>query len=227
MFFDSPAQIPQIAKKTNFSIFAIDSLGAKNVLEKEYKSAALFLSPDEKTNKISVDMVRDFAVLTGSRDVTDRFFVVLNAETLNQHAQNAFLKSLEEPKPHHHFVLVTKTPSALFPTILSRAQVFYLKESDSLTKPIVANDKVKDLAKRLITANTTQLIELGNELSKKKDNPREYALQVIGTSIEILYKSYFATNQEKYLKKLPNLLMLYDNLRKNGHVKLHIVADML
>ncbi|MBR3131102.1 hypothetical protein IKG31_00830 [Candidatus Saccharibacteria bacterium] len=227
MFFDSPTQIPDIAKKTNFSIFAIDPAEARKVLEKKYKSAALFLSPDEKTNKISIDMVRDFTALTGSRDTVDRFFVVLHAETLNQHAQNAFLKNLEEPKPHHHFVLVTPTPSALLPTILSRAQVFYLKESNSLTKPVAANDKIKDLAKRLITANTTELIDLANELSKKKDNPREYALEVVGTAIEILYKSYFATNQQKFLKKLPNLLTLYDNLSKNGHVKLHIVADML
>ena len=127
MFFDSPDKIPDIAKKTNFSIFAIDPIEAKKVLEKTYKSAVLFLSPDEKTNKISIDMVRDFTALTGSRDITDRFFVVLYAETLNQHAQNAFLKNLEEPKAHHHFVLVTPTPSALLPTVLSRAQTFYLK----------------------------------------------------------------------------------------------------
>ncbi len=227
MFFDSPSKIPDIARKTNFSIFAIDPIEARRALEKVYKSSALFLSPDEKTNKITIDMVRDFTALTGSRDMTDRFFVVLRAEALNQHAQNAFLKNLEEPKPHHHFVLVTPTPSAMLSTVLSRAQVFYLKESNSLINPVAASDKVKNLAKRLITANTTQLIELANELSKKKDNPREHALEVVGAAIEILYKSYFATNQEKYLKKLPNLLSLYDNLSKNGHVKLHIVADML
>ena len=227
MFFDNLSDLPALAQKTNFSIFAADSMEARKVLEKTYKSAALFLAPDEKTGKISVDMVRDFTALTNSRDTLDRFFVVLNAETLNQHAENAFLKNLEEPKPHHHFVLVTKTPSALLPTILSRAQIFYLKETNSLSKQVAASDKVKTLAKQLITADSKQLIELANELSKKKDNPRECALEVVGTAIEILYKSYFATSQEKFLKKLPNLLTLYDSLQKNGHVKLHIVADML
>ena len=91
----------------------------------------------------------------------------------------------------------------------------------------MVDDKIKELAKRLIVANTKQLIELANELSKKKDNTREYAMKVVATAIEITYKTYFAANQEKFLNKLPNLLTLYENLQKNGHVKLHIVADML
>ncbi len=227
MFFDSVASLPNLAKQTNFTIFAVDSKEARTILEKVFKTSVIFLSPDEKTNKITVDMIRDLTSHTGSRDTSDRFFVVLNAEALNPPAENAFLKCLEEPKPHHHFVLITKTPSALLPTVLSRAQIFYLKEENSLSKPVAADDKVKDLAKRLITANTKQLIELAGELSKKKDNARDYAMSVVGAAIEITYKSYFATNQEKYLKKLPNLLALYENLQKNGHVKLHIVADML
>ncbi|MBR3319625.1 hypothetical protein IKG06_03960 [Candidatus Saccharibacteria bacterium] len=227
MFFDSVTDLPILARKTNFTIFAVDSKTAKNVLEKTFKTAVIFLSPDEKTNKITVDMVRDFTTHAATRDTSDRFFVVLNAEALNPPAENAFLKCLEEPKPHHHYVLVTQMPSALLPTVLSRAQVFYLKEENSLSKPVVVDDKIKELAKRLIVANTKQLIELANELSKKKDNTREYAMKVVATAIEITYKTYFAANQEKFLNKLPNLLTLYENLQKNGHVKLHIVADML
>lgn len=227
MFFNTPSDILELAKKTNFAIIALESGVAKRVFEKRFKTAALFLEPDVKTNKISVEMVRDFTSIASMTDQTDRFFVVLNAEFLNPAAENAFLKNLEEPKLHHHFVLVTKTPSALLPTVLSRAQVFYQKETNSLSKPVEASDKIKTLAKQLIIADTKQLIELSNTISKKKDNPRAFALEIVGTAIEIMYKSFFATNQEKFLKKLPNLLKLYDNLQKNGHVKLHIVADMI
>jgi len=227
MFFDRPADLPTLAAKTNFAIFAVDPATAKAELSKAFRARALFLTPEDKTGKISIEMVRDFTALTGSKDTTDRFFVVLSAETLNPAAQNAFLKNLEEPSPHHHFVLITKTPSALLPTVLSRAQIFYLKEKDTLSAPIAADEKVKTLAKQLITADTPGLISLANDLAKKKDNPRAYALEVVGTAIEILYKSYFATSQEKFLKKLPRLLALYDHLAQNGHVKLHLVADML
>ncbi|MBQ1528097.1 hypothetical protein IIZ77_00415 [Candidatus Saccharibacteria bacterium] len=227
MFFDSPEQIARLAQNTNFAIFALESTAAEKILTQNFKTNVLFLKPDEKTNKISIEMVREFTALTNTTDVKDRFFVVLNAETLNPPAENAFLKNLEEPKPHHHFVLVTKIPSSLLPTVLSRAQVFYFKETGTLQKPVAADDKIKDLAKQLIVADVPKLIELANDISKKKDNPRAYALEIVGTAIEIMYKSYFATNQAKFLKKLPNLLELYDNLQKNGHVKLHIVADMI
>lgn len=227
MFLGSLSQLPVVAKQTNFSIFAADSAEAKPLLTKAYQTNALFLEPDAKTGKISVEMVREFTTLTETKDKTDRFFVVLNAETLGLTAENAFLKNLEEPKPFHHFVLVTKTPSALLPTILSRAQIFYLKEPGAISSPVATSEEIKALAKRLITADVPQLLELATEISKQKHNPRATALAVAGAAIEILYKSYFATNQAKFLKKLPKLLKLYDNLTANGHIKLHIVADML
>ncbi|MBQ2638221.1 hypothetical protein IJF89_00890 [Candidatus Saccharibacteria bacterium] len=227
MFFDTPEQIASLALKTNFAIFALDSVKARQIFAKTYRSRALFLTPDDKTDKISIDMVRDFTALTNTTDTTDRFFVILNAEALNPAAANALLKNLEEPAPHHHFVLVTETPSALLPTILSRAQVFYLKEVNNLSRPVVADDKIKTLAKQLIVADPKTLLALATDLSKKKDNPRAFALAVVGTAIELTYKTYFATNQAKFLKKLPNLLALYDHLERNGHIKLHIVADML
>ncbi|MBR2586927.1 hypothetical protein IKE71_00950 [Candidatus Saccharibacteria bacterium] len=227
MFFNSLAELPALARKTNFAIFAINPFKAKIELNKAFKSSALFLEPDEKTGKISVEMVRDFTNKTLTTETTDRFFVVLNAETMNDSAENAFLKNLEEPKNNHHFVLLTKTPSALLPTILSRAQVFFLKETDGLKRPVEVSEKTRTLARELLVADSKKLIAIASDLAKKKDNPRGYALEVVGAAIEITYKSYFATGQENLLKKLKKFLALYENLEKNGHIKLHIVADML
>ncbi len=227
MFFDEIKEIPTYIDQTGFSIISADPEEAKKLLQKVYKTNVFFLSPDEKTGKISIEQIRDFVALTGTKDKSDKYFVVLSSEKMNTASENAFLKNLEEPKPYHHFVLVTKSPSAHLPTILSRAHVFYQKQKDSLKSPISVDEKTKNYAKKLITADSKTLIELGTELSKKKDNPRDYSLKVIETAIEILYKSYFATNQEKFLKKLPNLLNLYENISKNGHIKLHFVADMI
>ncbi|MBR3180956.1 hypothetical protein IKF63_02665 [Candidatus Saccharibacteria bacterium] len=227
MFIEDIKIIPNLAKKTNFSIFAFDSKELKKLFEKTFKENVTFLEPDEKNGKISVEDIRNFISTANSQEKKDRFFVVLNSEALNPAAANAFLKNLEEPKELHHFVLVTKEPSALLPTILSRAQIFYQKNQNSLEKPLEANEKIKTYAKTLVVADSKKLIELANDISKKKDNPRGYALEIVGTAIELLYKAYFSTNQEKFLKKLPKLLTLYDNLSKNGHIKLHFVADML
>ncbi|MGH7901283.1 MAG: ATP-binding protein [Thermodesulfobacteriota bacterium] len=48
--------------------------------------------------------------------------IVDEAERLNLNAQNAFLKTLEEPPPDSVIILITSNPQSLIPTILSRCQ---------------------------------------------------------------------------------------------------------
>lgn len=49
-------------------------------------------------------------------------YIFLEAETLNGPAANAFLKTLEEPPPHVHFLLVTDRLEQMLPTVVSRCQ---------------------------------------------------------------------------------------------------------
>ena len=51
-----------------------------------------------------------------------RVIVLDEAERLNPSSGNALLKSLEEPRPHTRFVLVSAAPHRLLPTIRSRCQ---------------------------------------------------------------------------------------------------------
>ena len=55
---------------------------------------------------------------------------------------------------------------------------------------------------------------------------RAFALEVVGVAIEMLYKTYFITSKEVFLKKLPKFLAVYDGISQNGHVKLQIVANI-
>lgn len=83
------------------------------------------------------------------------------------------------------------------------------------------------LAKRLVAASPKDLPEIALEITKSKTEPRATALAVTSTTIELLYKSYFKTGNPKFLTKLPGFITLYDNLSKNGHIKLRLVADLL
>jgi DNA polymerase-3 subunit delta' len=51
-----------------------------------------------------------------------RIFIFLKADRLSLPAAQAFLKTLEEPEKDTLFILLTETPQALLPTILSRCQ---------------------------------------------------------------------------------------------------------
>ncbi len=218
MFFDDINKIPEIAKNTNFSIFVMPTdtkIGIKN---------AFYLNPDPKTNKITVDMVREFTGQARTKNIKDQYFIVSPADTMNEAAQNAFLKNLEEPNDHDIFILVTKNLSALLPTVVSRAQVYVLKTKDYLNEKVDVNEEIKELAKKLIIAKGRDLVQLANKISGKKD--RNYALEVVGTAIELLYKTFFLTGDTKFLPRLEKLLTLYENIKVNGHIKLHLVADL-
>jgi DNA polymerase-3 subunit delta' len=51
-----------------------------------------------------------------------RVFIIEEADKLNESASNALLKTLEEPHPTSHQILITSRPASLLPTIRSRCQ---------------------------------------------------------------------------------------------------------
>ena len=79
------------------------------------------VEPDDRAS-IKIDVVRDVLTRTAYRPFEGRRRVVLirEADTLEDAAQNALLKSLEEPPPATMFILTTAVPGALLPTVRSR-----------------------------------------------------------------------------------------------------------
>jgi DNA polymerase III subunit delta' len=85
---------------------------------------------DRKT--ISVDQVRELAerlAMTSMRRGR-RVAIVTPAHTRTLNAQNALLKTLEEPAPSTLLVLVSSRPSAVLPTLRSRCQRIELARPD-------------------------------------------------------------------------------------------------
>jgi DNA polymerase-3 subunit delta' len=81
----------------------------------------LALEPDDKA-AIKVDAVREVIGRIGFRpfEGRHRFVLIREADALVASAQNALLKSLEEPPPATSFVLTTSVPGALLGTVRSR-----------------------------------------------------------------------------------------------------------
>lgn len=219
MFFDQINEIVEIAKKTGTAVFVVPKdmpVDIKN---------AIVLQPEEKS-VITIEQVREATQRISVRQVGDVFVVIRPADVMSEAAANAFLKNLEEPRNKVHFVLITDSPSKLLPTILSRAAVYFLRENRVVDSGIDANEKVKDLAKRLMVAKPADLVSLAEEITKKKDGVRAYALEVLGVAIEMLYKTYFLTGKDVFVKKLPQFLAAYEGVARNGHVKLQIVSNL-
>ena len=216
MFFDDLSLIPAIAAKCGTSIFKVPkdfSLELKN---------AFFLQPEEKKT-ITIEQVRNLLSKLGLKQNADQFIVINRVEQLGDDAANALLKNLEEPQEHVHFVLLSSELSAVLPTILSRAEIYYYREPTNFDT-VVADEKMKALVKQLFTAKGAELVSLTEKITAKKD--REYVLLVVDTTIQMLYKSFFATKKTVFLKKLEIFLKIYENISKNGNMKLQIVGNL-
>jgi DNA polymerase III subunit delta' len=81
--------------------------------------------PESKSKEIALKQITDLgAVVSRTPGEGGRYVVLLDdADAMNLFAQNAFLKTLEEPAAPVHFILVTSDPNRLLPTIRSRCQV--------------------------------------------------------------------------------------------------------
>ncbi|MFQ5429457.1 MAG: DNA polymerase III subunit delta' [Phycisphaerae bacterium] len=90
------------------------------------------LHPEEKVRRkkainLSVDVIRHFlidriALRPGQADA--KVFIVREADRMTAQAQNALLKTLEEPPGHGYLILLSASPAAMLPTVRSRCQHF-------------------------------------------------------------------------------------------------------
>jgi DNA polymerase III subunit delta' len=86
-----------------------------------------------KARDLAADVIRDFLIAPASLKSNlgrGKVFVVEEADLMNATAQNALLKTLEEPAGRTLIVLLTDQPDALLPTIRSRCQLLRFSPLD-------------------------------------------------------------------------------------------------
>lgn len=112
------------SEKPDASLLPVDACGvcrACDRIARDVHVDVLRLEPDDRAS-IKIDAVRSVLERTSFRPFEGRRRMVLirEAETLEPAAQNALLKSLEEPLPATAFILTTAVAGALLPTVRSR-----------------------------------------------------------------------------------------------------------
>lgn len=221
MFYNSDEELLSIIENTGTAIICEKST---EKLEKILKNAILI-------EENSIEAIRELIALTSTKATAPRYFIIKNAEKLPEEAQNASLKLLEEPKKNYHFILQTSEPEALLSTIRSRAPIYVPLRLNALETPPEAEKDVFETAKRLLVADTAGVIEVAEELQKKKETEklsrRDFALSVIKTTIELAEKSYFKTKNEGFTKKINGLILAYQGIEANGSIRLQLVANLV
>jgi DNA polymerase III subunit delta' len=109
-----------------------------------YKELIRLTKPDSVAKDLAVDVMRDYLLIPAGRKPNmgrGKVFVVEQADLMNAQAQNACLKTLEEPEGRALIILLTDQVNCLLPTIRSRCQ---LVTFGCLPEPLVR----KELEKR-------------------------------------------------------------------------------
>jgi DNA polymerase-3 subunit delta' len=92
-----------------------------------YKELIATVSGKEKhqATELGIDVIRQEVIEKVALKPTvgrNKIFVLLEAELMNRSAQNALLKTLEEPPPNTYLFLIVQQLGAMLPTIRSRTQ---------------------------------------------------------------------------------------------------------
>lgn len=119
---------------------------------------------DDKINldvgKIYVKQARELVQKTRTALKKNKVYILYKASTMNEQAQNAFLKSLEEPNSSTFYILLVNNVHSLLPTVLSRSQILKITplNNDASLKLIPDNIPANIKQQILFVANGNPLL---------------------------------------------------------------------
>lgn len=116
----------------------------------------LVVEPGE-SGSIKIEQIREVVDRSNYRPFEGRRRAVIvdHADAMGEDAQNALLKTLEEPPSATIFVLVTAAPDTLLPTVLSRCSRvrFGALSADEVTQVLVRDHEYEEKDARAAAAN--------------------------------------------------------------------------
>ncbi len=185
------------------------------------------IRPQSKSRRIRVDDMRELekSFYVASAPGKWKVGVVLHADRMNEQAENAFLKTLEEPPADSLLLLLTDAPELLLPTILSRCvRLPLLSSAEGRVTTEVQNELLVSLAAMskqgfgdIATALTLRATFSGllarrrleiskvNELAMKEET-QKYKNTTEGDWLKRREEFYKAHTESEYLSEREKLL---------------------
>lgn len=175
----------------------------------------VYIQADGKS--IKIDQIRELISVTSVKPYENPYRVVIieNGDKMNHLAQDAFLKTLEEPEGNNVFIILTENYNSLHRTIISRCQVFNLQA--------INNNIMRDY--------------LTNKFNYDRDKV-EFAIGksngIMGRAIEILKsedffidETYYALLSDLLKGKRVFALSIYDDFIKTKEEGIRLLEFLL
>lgn len=181
-----------------------------------------WLNSEGQTFKIN--MIKDLIKQTAFAGYNNQpqFFTLLHIDKATIPAQNALLKTLEEPPPQTQIILTANDTNNLLPTITSRCQILYLSDNsatittDNFKKSLEIPENILNFFTSPQKTPFSDLIEIAGSY---KD--RHEAILLIKNIISSLHKKPPSQLSEKNkIFILSTSLEIITSLQQNVNVKL-------
>ncbi len=150
-----------------------------------------------------------------------RFFV-LEISSITSEAQNALLKTFEEPAPDAHFFIIARTVEIFLPTLRSRLVELRSEVSKSGTDAGKKQDEVVAADKFLKLDLPDRLDFIQKEFLKSKDKPKSKIIDfVIELEKTLRFKidmSQITKDEELALREIEKCLHYFQNPRSSSRL---------
>ena len=152
----------------------IEVLGSefKSKIKKGICSDVISFGNDKKSS-IGVDEIRmiNKDVILRPIECEYKIYIIKYAHKMTEQAQNALLKTIEEPPSYVYFLLLCDNAEKLLPTIRSRAQIIRINNKESKNK---ISDEQKSFVEALIKKDNLEILRISNLISNNKEKFREF-----------------------------------------------------
>jgi DNA polymerase III delta prime subunit len=192
----------------------------------------LWLKTTEEKDSIGIEEARQLQkfLLLKPYSREKKAVLIEGAEALTIEAQNALLKTLEEPPANSQIILTLPDDSLLLTTIVSRCQLITLNHQSQINMTDKEEKEIRETLENLITADIPERLLLGEALSayKGKSEAVNWLNSLTWVGRKILLSNYQdnpanssqKTSNLKYLSLLRLISQTKKMLQANVNVKL-------
>lgn len=172
----------------------------------------MVVSPEK--NVIKIDQMRILKQTAYLKPMTGkkRFFIVTEAEKMNDEASNSLLKILEEPPHFSHIILISSNPDMLKPTIKSRCQTLHFQpiSKEDIEKILLEKGFGKEKAKiisLLVRGNLKKALNLEwEEIQARRERAWELLLSLCGEGKVASFLRSYSFSRGRIQEELEELL---------------------
>jgi len=111
----------------------------------------------------------------------EKSFIVLSCHSITVEAQNALLKTFEEPAPNVHLFLIVPEKQSLLPTLLSRCELVQLEMGESKSGKIYPNPEefIKAVPENRLVIVADFVKEYGDDHGSLRRASQQFAVALL------------------------------------------------